>query len=57
MHGDCQIIRQNIEQIINETRMKRDKKFLVKMSDDMTDVYAILFCNDNHKKATEELNS
>lgn len=52
---DCQILRHNIDLMINEMHFKKDKKILFRLSEDLTVFYSQLFTNGNRKKAVKEL--
>lgn len=52
---DCQMIKENLELMINETHLKGDKKLLYRLSEDLIDVYAQLFLKGNKVKAVREL--
>lgn len=55
MHKECQIVKKNIEQMINETHLKRDKVLLFRASEDLVEVYSQLFTKGNRERALREL--
>lgn len=55
LEKESQIIKHNIEQIINETHFKKDKKLLFRLSEDLVSAFAQLFTNGNKDKALRQL--
>lgn len=57
LEKDSQILKESIEILINETRMKKDHKLLYNVSQDIVEAYANLFNDGNKVKALKELDA
>jgi hypothetical protein len=57
LEKDSQILKENIEMLINETRMKKDHQLLYGISQDIVETYSNLFTDGNKAKAQKELDA
>lgn len=53
----CSLLRHNLESIAHGTRMHKDHKVLIKVSENIVEVYANLFFGGNLGKAKKEIDA